>query len=215
MSESAQLLSELLRPQQLGDLTLSQRVIDRLQRMLDSRTTMNMLFYGRPGIGKTSAARVFAASDLYSLMEINGSSETGVDFVRVKISRFGSSMGWNLRTGESACKICFIDEADYLSKSAQAALRKVIEDLSFNCRFILAVNDISKLIPAIRSRLMEICFDIAPADRPEVQRRLIERYEIKLSEHGIRYDKERLRQIVGIHYPDLRSIANHLEFEFA
>jgi DNA polymerase III delta prime subunit len=112
-------------------------------------------------------------------------------------------------------KICFIDEAEFVSKPAQAALRKVIEDFSEYCRFLFAVNDVSKIIPAIRSRLMEVCFDIAPADRPEVQRRLIERYEIKLSEHGIPYDRDRLQQIVGIYYPDLRSIANRLEFEFA
>jgi replication-associated recombination protein RarA len=59
MSEPKQLVSELLRPQRLGDLTLPQRVIDRLQRMIHERSIMNMLFYGRPGLGKTSAARVF------------------------------------------------------------------------------------------------------------------------------------------------------------
>ena len=142
--------------------------------------------------------------------EINGSDATGVDFVRERIVRFSSALAMN-----GGRKICFIDEADYVSQNAQAALRKVIEEYSDNCRYLLAVNNISKLIPAVRSRLMEICFDIAPADRAEVKKRLVERYERKLSAAGIPIDKERLNQIVSIYYPDLRSIANHLEFEFA
>lgn len=211
MSEPKQLVSELLRPQRLGELTLPQRRIDRLQRMIDEGSVMNMLFYGRAGLGKTSAARVFIkALGPDSSIEINGSSATGVDFVRQQIEPFA-------RSGSvfEGSKICFIDEAEYVSKQAQGALRKVIEDTSENCRFLFAVNDVSKIIPAIRSRLMEICFDILPAERPEVQRRLIERYETRFAELGIPLDKERLRQIVGIYFPDLRSIANHIEFEFA
>jgi hypothetical protein len=77
------------------------------------------------------------------------------------------------------------------------------------------VNDISKLIPAIQSRLMSICFDIAPGDRAEVQSNLTDRYERNLAELGIQFDRERLKEIIGIYYPDLRSIANHIEFEFA
>ena len=62
---------------------------------------------------------------------------------------------------------------------------------------------------------MPICFDIKPSDREEVQKRLIDRYESKLAEHGIVYDKRRLIEIVGTNYPDLRSIAQKVEFEFA
>jgi DNA polymerase III delta prime subunit len=211
MNRPIQLVSELLRPQQLGDLTLPQRVIERLQRMVDSGSIMNMLFYGEPGLGKTSAARVLIkALGPEDSIEINGSSATGVDFVRQRIEGFASSVA--LFGGK---KICFIDEAEFVSKQAQAALRKVIEKTSCNCRYLFAVNDISKLIPAIQSRLMSICFDIAPADRAEVQKRLTERYETKLSEFGVHHDKQRLNEIVGIYYPDLRSIANHIEFEFA
>ena len=209
MTEPRELVSELLRPQQLGDLTLPQRVINRFQRMIGSGSIMNMLFYGGPGLGKTSAARVFINALGVSSIEIDGSLATGVDFVRQRIVGFSSSVAFN-----GGMKLCFIDEADYVSQNAQAALRHVIEESSDNCRYLFAVNNISKLIPAIRSRLLEICFDIAPADRIEVQKRLFGRYERILSEAGISFDRERLTQIVGIYYPDLRSIANHIEFEF-
>ena len=60
MAAPRPLVSELLRPQQLGDLTLPRRDIDRLQRMIDTDDVMSMLFYGEPGLGKTSAARLIA-----------------------------------------------------------------------------------------------------------------------------------------------------------
>jgi DNA polymerase III delta prime subunit len=143
------LVSELLRPQQLADLTLPRRVIERLQRMVDSGTIMNLIFYGKPGLGKTSAARIIAKTIGADVHEINGSSLTGIDTVRNKVEGYASSV-----TLFNNPKICFIDEADYLSKNAQAALRHVIERSSSNCRYLFAVNDISKLIPAIQSRLI-------------------------------------------------------------
>ena len=82
-------------------------------------------------------------------------------------------------------------------------------------RFLLAVNDISKIIPEIQSRLMPISFDIEASDRDDVQQRLIGRYETKLAQYGILYDKPRLIEIIGTNYPDLRSIAQKVDFEFA
>lgn len=77
------------------------------------------------------------------------------------------------------------------------------------------MNDISKIIPEIRSGLVPICFDIKPSDREEVQKRLICRYESKLAEFGISYDTQSVTEIIGANYPDLRSIAQKIEFEFA
>jgi DNA polymerase III delta prime subunit len=205
--KAKRLLSELLRAQQFGDLTLPQPQIDRLQRMVEEGSIMNMLFYGEPGLGKTSAARIFRQH--YDVFEVNGSSETGVDFVRKKIEPAASSVSF-----KGHVRICFIDEADNLSKQAQGALRVPIEKLSSNCRFLFAANEIGKIIPPIKSRLLPICFDVASADREEVQARLIARYEMVLTEHGIKYDKRRLIELVGIYYPDLRAIANQIEFEF-
>jgi replication factor C small subunit len=181
---------------------------------------MHMLFYGKPGLGKTSAALCFGEN--YHLMELDGSKETGVDFVRTRVERFASSCAnnyWLIDQGlppkRLEPKICFIDEADYLSANAQGALRKTIEEHHEYCRFIFAVNDIEKIIPALQSRLKPICFDIAPADRGKVQRRLLTWYAGVLSERGIEYDPQRLHEIVGKWFPDLRAIANQLEFELA
>ncbi len=218
--KKGQLLSELLRPRQLGDLTLPQHFIDRLQQMIDKKDFMNMLFYGQPGIGKTSAARILSKAATSGSMlkntttpeteqEFNGSSATGIDFVRTTITGFARS-GW-FGHGQ---KLCVIDEADYMSKAAQAGLRKVIEDYHQNCRFLLVVNDRSKIIDAIDSRLVAVCFDFMGADRDEAKERLFRRYVDVLTREDTPFDENRLIELIAIYYPDLRSIANAVDFAF-
>jgi DNA polymerase III delta prime subunit len=213
MTDNSKLLSELLRPQQLSDLTLPQSDVERLKQMVHSGTIMNMIFYGRPGLGKTSAARAIIAelvtkadADVY---ELNGSSGNGAAEVR-KIQDY--ARGGSLNNG---VKICFIDEADFLSLQAQASLRYIIEKSSKRCRFLFTANDANRFSEAICSRMRKICFDISPSDRAEVMERLIGRYQEMLPTLGIKYDEKRLREIVGIYFPDLRAIANEFEYEFA
>jgi putative ATPase len=205
------LLSELLRPQTLSDFTLPTPMIKRLQKMVETKSIMNMVFYGKVGTGKTSAARLFedyADVGFFGgrrFVQWDGSSVKSVDFVRTDIERCLSSWG---------SKIALLDRADLVSKAAQQALPSVI-DKPYHCRFLFTVNHLAKIIPEIRSRLMPICFDTEPSDRAEVQRRLIDRYESKLAEYGILYDKRLLTEIIGTNYPDLRSIAQKIDFEFA
>ena len=60
---------------------------------------------------------------------------------------------------------------------------------------------------------MPICFDVKPADRKLVVDRMITRYEAKLTALGYIISPKRLREIVSIYFPDLRSVANQIEFE--
>ena len=75
------LVSEILRPQALSDLTLPTPTIHRLQRVIESGAKVNMLFYGPPGSGKTSTARIFLNA-IGGDMTINRSSETSPDLVK-------------------------------------------------------------------------------------------------------------------------------------
>ena len=54
-------------------------MVERLERMADQRKPMNMLFYGQPGVGKTSAARILLNKLDADYCEINGSMETGIE----------------------------------------------------------------------------------------------------------------------------------------
>ena len=206
---SKQSLSEAMRPQTLSDLILPIQIIERLQKMIETNSIMNMLFYGKVGTGKTSAACLFKGCADLSVFRwrmfrlVDGLSVKNVDFVK-------KDMMHNI----AGFQIVVLDRADLIPKTVQQALPSVIES-SDSTRFILAVNDISKIIPEIRSGLVPICFDIKPSDREEVQKRLICRYESKLAEFGISYDTQSVTEIIGANYPDLRSIAQKIEFEFA
>jgi replication factor C subunit 3/5 len=202
-------LTELLRPRTFEDITLPKRQIDGLQQMLETENPMNMLFYGPPGMGKTSAARIFLSSKAMHTIQVDGSLQGGVEDVRSLIDRFASCLSF---TG--GLKLCFIDEADFLSQNAQASLRGVIERYASNCRFIMAVNDLKKIMPAIQSRMLCICFKISRADRPAIQERIENRLAERLGELGVTFDRERLNAIVVNFFPDFRQIVNRLEFEF-
>jgi len=93
-------------------------------------------------------------------------------------------------------------------------LRYTIEKFSGSTRFILTANDFKKITPALRSRCAPVCFDVAPKDRAMVVEKMVARYEQRLTEFCYEYDPTRLREIVGIYFPDLRSIANQLELSF-
>ena len=105
------LVSEILRPQALSDLTLPTPTILRLQRVIESGSMVNMLFYGPPGSGKTSTARIFMNA-IGGDMTINRSSETSPDIAKC-IKDFLSRVGAN---------ICFVDEAHFISKRDQTVL---------------------------------------------------------------------------------------------
>lgn len=203
------LVSEQLRPKTFDDLVLSDKLRDRLKRMYETRNVMNMLFYGKPGSGKTTAAKIFTESDQFTAITINGSLQTSVEDVRTKIQNFATSCSLF-----NTPKICFIDEADYLSKNAQAALRGLIEQTSSNCRYIFTANAIDKIHPALCSRLLPISFDLTASQIGEALESYTDRVIAKMRENVPDADAGRVRQIISLNYPDYRTIANSLEFEF-
>lgn len=202
-------LSECLRPTRLSDLIQPRALIAPLERMVNERKVLNMMFYGEPGIGKTSAARIVIASVEADDYEINGSLDAGIKTFRTDFVSWASSC--------SLCggpKICFIDECEKLSANAQAALRGVIEEYG-HVTFLITANDHLKLDAALRSRCMPISFDILHKDYTEVMACLCTRYGQRLNELGFAVDPARLAEIIHLYFPDLRGIANRIEFEFA
>jgi DNA polymerase III delta prime subunit len=204
-------LSELLRPKTLQELALPEIYISQMQKMLDSGDPDNMLFYGPPGSGKTSAARIFLKTrGDYRHMTVDGSKDIGVDYKIIE--SFASTHG--LFVDDPGLKLIFIDNGDFITKPRQAAFRVLIENSSDICRFIVAANDVTKIDKGVRSRLLSLDFAMPKAEVPGIVERIQHCVSEKMAERGWSFNRERLNQIVLENSSDLRTMVNQLQVEF-
>ena len=195
-----QLWTELYRPSKISDYVFrdaEQR--KQVQSWVDSGAIPHLLFSGVQGSGKTTLAKVLIQElDVHAsdVLMINASSNNGVDYIRDTITNFTSCMPF----GEF--RYILLDEADYLSPNAQAALRGVMEKFSNSARFILTCNYPGKIIPAIHSRCQG--FHIEKLDVQEFTARVA---TILITEN-VNVELEVLDQYVSATYPDMRKCIN-------
>lgn len=167
----------------------------QVQSWINSKAIPHLLFSGSAGTGKTTLAKVLFTElnvEPGDILEMNASTNNSVDDVRDKINNWCSTMPW----GEF--KYVLLDEADYLSPNAQAALRGVMEKYSNTARFILTCNYPNKIIPAIHSRCQG--FHIEKLDKNEFTARVA---QILISEN-INLEIDTLDTYVNATYPDMR-----------
>jgi|TARA_B100001057_G_scaffold138304_1_gene137968 DNA polymerase III delta prime subunit len=174
----------------------------QVKQWIKDGTIPHLLFSGNAGIGKTTLAKILLnqleVNDL-DVLEINASRTNSVEDVRDKIVNFVQMIPF----GEFKCVL--LDEADYLSPNAQAALRGVMEEYHTTARFILTCNYPNRIIPALHSRCQG--FHIERIDQTEFTARVA---EIVLTE-GVTPDLDILDTYVKATYPDLRKCINMVQ----
>lgn len=189
--------NEKYRPQTLDTYVGNDTVKATFQQYIDTNDVPHLLLYGDAGSGKTTLAKIVAntiAKDNY--IYINASDENSVDTVRDKIKQFASSIGFG------GLKLIILDECDYMTPNAQAALRNVIETFSKTTRFILTCNYVDKIIDPIQSRCQ--IFNIVPPSKKEVASHLVK----ILDGESVKYEKDSLVTIINQSYPDIRRVIN-------
>jgi replication factor C small subunit len=189
------------RPKSFDEVILSDEMRRKLSRVVNQQGGISMLFWGRPGCGKTTVAKLINRDNT---VLINCSTNNSIDTIRWIESNFRT------RTLTGQRRLLLLDEADNLSADAQAAIRGVSEALSEYNDFVLTANDPNKLTEAVRSRFLPVEFNLELEEtRLLVRNRLC---EIATFEGFSNVQDSVIERAIKF-YPDLRRMTKALQFE--
>ena len=157
---------ELYRPTKFDDVVLDEYNKKILQNVIKTSYFPNFIFYGPPGTGKTTT--IINLINAYQtqlnrankelIIHLNASDERGVDIIRNQINCFVNSKP----LFNAGMKFVVLDEVDYMTKSAQQALRYLLQNYSNNVRFCLICNYISKIDEGLQNEFIRLRFNQLP-----------------------------------------------------
>ena len=190
------LFVEKYRPNTLDNYIGNQHLKSKVKHYLESGDLPHLLLYGKAGTGKTTLAKLLVKNIDCDYLYINASDENNVETVRTKVKDFASTIGFK------DMKVIILDECDYITPNAQAALRNLMETFSKHCRFILTCNYVERIIDPIQSRCQS--FQIIPPSKQEVAKHL---HNILVQEN-VMDTPEDIKILVETGYPDIRRVIN-------
>jgi len=195
-NENNTLWVEKYRPQTLDSYIGNAQLKEKVQVCLESGDLPHLLLYGKAGTGKTTLAKLLVNNIDCEYLYINASDERNLDMVRDKVKTFAGTLGF------SDLKVIILDECDYITPTAQAALRNLMETYSNHCRFILTCNFVERIIDPIQSRCQS--YNLTPPSKKEVAIHLGE----VLDTEKVKYETKDIVFIINSCYPDIRRVIN-------
>jgi DNA polymerase III delta prime subunit len=193
------LFVEKYRPDTLEGYIGNEQFTSDLQKWIEEGNLPNLLLHGSPGTGKTTAAKLIVKNIQCDFIYINCSDENGIDTIRENVKQFASAATFQ------PIKVVILDEADFLTINAQAALRNIIESFSGNTRFIFTCNFVERIIEPLQSRLTT--YELSSPPIKQMARHLAN----ILDKESIEYDTKDLSIIVKKTYPDIRRALNTIQ----
>ena len=194
-------LAEVLRPETLEDVVGQHHLLDEgklFRKVISSNHVPNMIFYGPPGIGKTTLANIIANKTKMSLYKLNGttaSTEDIKDIIRDVNSLFSQNG-----------VLLYLDEIQYLNKKQQQSLLVFVENGDITLIASTTENPYFYIYPALLSRCEVFEFK---ALKSEDIKEGLEKASKKL---GVNIEDEALTKLSLAANGDMRKALNNLDF---
>jgi replication factor C small subunit len=204
--ETSDVWTEKYRPKKFEEVVGQEEILKRVKSLVNSMNIPHMLFAGPAGTGKTTLAlivvkQLFGEAWRENYLELNASDERGIDVVRQKVKDFARTKA----IGDVPFKVIFLDEADALTREAQQALRRTMENYTSTCRFILSCNYSSKILDPIQSRCVVFRFQLL--EKKDIKRRV----EFIVQNEGLTITPDAFDVIYEASEGDCRRVMNFLQ----
>ena len=206
MNPESALWTEKYRPSDFSDIKGQKEIVKRVKAFVEQQNLPHLMFAGPAGVGKSTLAivtakKLFGEQWRRNFLELNASDTRGIDTIRENVKDFARTRA----IGDAPFKIIFLDEADALTREAQQALRRTMENYAQTCRFILSANYSSKIIEPIQSRC--VVFRFKQLDKKDV----FEIIEHVAREENLKIDEKAKEALYNISEGDCRKLENILQ----
>ena len=204
--ENSNIWTEKFRPSKFEELVGQDDIVKKVQSLTKSMNIPHLLFAGPAGTGKSTLALIvvkelFPPTWRENYLELNASDERGIDVVRQKVKDFARTKA----IGDVPFKVIFLDEADALTKEAQQALRRTMENFTGTCRFVMSCNYSSKIIDPIQSRCAIFRFKLL--EKKDIEKRI----KIIAEKEGLQIDEKTIETLYEGSEGDCRRVINLLQ----
>ena len=200
---------EKYRPTKFDDIVLDETNRTIFNNILSSGYFPNLMFYGPPGTGKTTTIInlineynvKYNPNSKGSVIHLNASDERGIDIMRNQIFQFVKTNSFF----SNGIKFVILDEVDYMTKNAQHALKYLLQTSTFNVRYCLICNYISKVDESLKNEFICIRFNQLPTNSiHQFIKDIVNSEELEIT-------METIEQIQKMHNSDIRSMINFIQ----